>query len=98
MNAKPNRRGNLNLALERTCGRGCEAQRARTAMVNVIIGQLLLSGAIKDGGTFKLAYNSKSWITVTLEVGHDEIDDTLEPECDIADNKVRCMSQKINDN
>lgn len=36
----------------------------------------------------KLAYNTKSWVTVQLEVGHDEIGDTSEPEYFIADDIV----------
>jgi predicted nucleotidyltransferase component of viral defense system len=155
MIAKPNSRRNLDLALERLYGRGREAQQARTAMANVIVGQLLPGGAVKGGSALrlrygyagtrfttdldtareqdidgfiedlsaalesgwegftgtvaeldparpedvpddyvmrpfavKLAYNAKSWVTVALEVGHDEIGDTAEPEYAIAEDMV----------
>lgn len=155
MNAKPNSRRNLDLALERIHGRGRRAQQARTAMANVIVGQLLPSGVVKGGSALrlrygytgtrfttdldtareqviddfirdlsgaldsgwegftgtvveldpahpedvpddyvmlpfavKLAYNAKSWMTVTLEVGHDEIGDTAEPELVISEDAI----------
>lgn len=160
MNAKPNSRRNLDLVLERTYGRGREAQQVRTAMAGVIVGQLLPGGAIKGGSALKLrygyaetrfttdldtareqdiddfmkdlsaaldfgwegftgtvveldpahpkdvpddyimqpfaiklAYNSKSWVTVTLEVGHDEIGDTAVPEYAIADDMVAMFTR-----
>jgi hypothetical protein len=37
----------------------------------------------------KLAYNQKSWLTVPLEIGHNEIGDTDEPEYGIAKDIVR---------
>lgn len=42
----------------------------------------------------KLAYNTKSWVTVSLEVGHDEIGDTEEPEWLIADD-VAAMFERL---
>jgi hypothetical protein len=36
----------------------------------------------------KLSYNGKSWLTVPLEIGHDEIGDTSNPDYDISDDVV----------
>lgn len=41
----------------------------------------------------KLAYNTKSWVTVSLEVGHDEIGDTAEPDYFIADDIVEMFAR-----
>lgn len=41
----------------------------------------------------KLAYNGKSWMTVPLEVGHDEIGDTSEPDYFISDEMVALFTK-----
>ncbi|NLO37453.1 MAG: nucleotidyl transferase AbiEii/AbiGii toxin family protein [Clostridiaceae bacterium] len=41
----------------------------------------------------KLEYNGKSWITVPLEIGHDEIGDTAQPDFLITDDVVSIFSK-----
>ena len=42
--------------------------------------------------TGKLSYNGKSWLTVVLEVGHDEIGDADEVEYGLAEDELRCST------
>lgn len=52
----PNSRRNLDLAIERKFGRGNSYMRARTAMANIVVGQLLPGGAVKGGSAIKLRF------------------------------------------
>ncbi len=50
----PNSRRNLDMAIRRLYGFGEAYVRARTAMANVVVGQLLPGGAVKGGSAIKL--------------------------------------------
>lgn len=50
-------------------------------------------GYVMQPFDIKLAYNGKSWVTVPLEIGHDEIGDTDEPDHSISEDMVDLFTQ-----
>ena len=65
----PNSRRNLDIAIERKFGRGNSYMRARTAMANVVVGQLLPGGAVKGGSAIKLRFGEEvTRFTTDLDV------------------------------
>ena len=56
----PNSRRNLDIAIQRLCGYGEAYVRARTAIANAVVGQMLPGGAVKGGSAIKLRFGDAS--------------------------------------
>ena len=88
MKKAPVSRRLLDIAIDQLAtSKSLDPVRLRRFIGNVIVAQLLPAGVVKGGSSLKLRFGNMAtpWMTVPLEIGHNEIGDADEPEAALSE-------------